>query len=234
VVPVSLATRAKTGTNLEPAPHRPPHSAALFVSTALSFWKTDQPEVFARDVQINDTAYRRLEPEFYAWLRNKMNMAKLAVLAGQLSQEAFDATRDSFNWIHEWAITHFGQATLQEALGALDARDYQPPVAEPWGSHDAPSAAGKVGADAEALAMVDAICEQAIGLGWKHERLYATAKPLSENRGLVSYLNTGDRIGEVTRQSIEIIGQPPREVHTRFYNMAVEQPWIRRIQTQRG
>jgi hypothetical protein len=43
--------------------------------------------------------------------------------------------------------------------------------------------------------MVDAIQEPAIGLGWKHERLYAMGKPSSQNRGLVSYLNPGDRIG---------------------------------------
>jgi hypothetical protein len=109
----------------------------------------------------------------------------------------------------------------------LDARDYQPPIAEPWDRHETPPAVGKVGADAEACAVVDAIREQAISLGRTQEQLYATAKPLSQNRGLVSYLNPGDRIGEVTRQSIEIIGPPPREVHTRFYNMAVEQPWIR-------
>jgi hypothetical protein len=43
--------------------------------------------------------------------------------------------------------------------------------------------------------MVDAIQEPAIGLGWKHERLYAMGKPSSQNRGLVSYLNPGDHIG---------------------------------------
>jgi hypothetical protein len=101
-------------------------------------------------------------------------------------------------------------------------------MAEPWDRHEAPPAAGKIAVVTEALALVDAIHEQAISLGWTQEQLYTTAKPLSQNRGLVSYVNPGDRIGEVTRQSIEIIGPPPREVHTRFYNMAVEQPWIRR------
>jgi hypothetical protein len=199
---------------------------AVFVSTALRFWATDDPERFTRDVQLSDTAYRRLDPEYYAWLRNRMHLAKLAFLAGQLPQESFDGLRDSFNRIHEWAIGHIGEAALQEASGALDARDYQPPAAEPWDSHDAPPAAGKVGADAEALAMVDAICEQAIGLGWKHERLYATGKLSSQNRGLVSYLNPADRIGEVTGEAIEII--LPNGIRQRFYNPDVDQPWIRR------
>jgi hypothetical protein len=206
-------------------------SAALFVSTGLSVWKTDQPEVFARDVQVNDTAYRRLDPEYYAWLRNRMHMAKLAFLAGQLSQEAFDATRGSFNRIQEWAIAHVGEATLQEAIRALDARDYQPPVAEPWDGHNAPPAAGKMSAATEAFAMVDTVRERAVGLGWKHERLYMTGKPSSQNRGLVSYLNPADRIGEVTHEAIEIV--LPNGIRQHFYNPDVEQPWIRRVSAEK-
>jgi hypothetical protein len=34
-----------------------------------------------------------------------------------------------------------------------------------------------------------------------------------------------DRICEVTRQSTEVIGPPPLEVRSRFYNPNVEQPW---------
>jgi hypothetical protein len=203
-----------------------PNSAALFVSTALSYWKTDRAEIFNRDVQINATAYRRLDPEYYAWLRSKMHMAKLAVLAGQLSQEAFDALRTSFNQIHEWAMASLGEAALDAAVRSLDARNYLPPATEPWDRHEATPAAGIVAAHAKALAMVDAIREQAIGLGWKLERLYATGKPLSAKSGLVAYLNPGDRIGEVTSEAIEII--LPSGVHQHLYNPNVEQPWVKR------
>jgi predicted P-loop ATPase len=58
------------------------------VSTTLGYWQTDRPDAFNRDVQINDTAYRRLDPEYYAWLRSRMHMAKLAALAGRLAQES--------------------------------------------------------------------------------------------------------------------------------------------------
>jgi hypothetical protein len=198
----------------------------LFVSTSLNIWATDQPETFTRDVQINDTAYRRLDPEYYAWLRSRMRRAKRAVLAGQLEQDAFEGLRSSFNRVHEWAIVHFGEAALQEAIRALDAMDYEPPVAEPWDRRGKPPAAENPPAHAEALAMVDAIQEQAIGLGWKNDRLYATGKPSSQDRGLVSYLNPADRIGEVTRQSIVIILL--NGVRQHFYNPNDEQPWIRR------
>ena len=226
VVPVSLSAGLVTGTRLEPEASQQPRPAALFVSTSLDTWMTDHAGAFNRDVQINDTAYRRLDPEYYAWLRSKMHMAKLAALAGQLAQEPFDVLRDSFNRIHEWAMVHFGETMLGEAVRTLDARDYGPPVVEPWDRHETPTAAGKAVAHPEALAMVDAIQEQAISLGWKQERLYALGKPQSPLRGLASYLNPGDRIGAVTREAIEII--LPSGVRQHFYNPDVEQPWITR------
>ncbi|MCL4853334.1 MAG: hypothetical protein KJZ78_18410 [Bryobacteraceae bacterium] len=207
----------------------------MFVSTSLESWTTDQPHVFARDVQINDTAYRRLDPEYYAWLRSRMNIAKSAHLAGHIDAEAYESLRAKFNAVHDWAMEHFGEKALLEAVRNLDARDYHPPVPEP----DKP-AAGQPGtrsaasASDEATAMVDAIAEHALSLGWKRERLYAMGdgKLFSPNRGLVSLLKPGNRIGEVTLQSIEIIGLPPTEVRQRFYNPDVDQPWIRRVRAR--
>jgi hypothetical protein len=201
---------------------------ALFVSTSLSQWFTSEPERFHRDVQLNDVAYRRLDPEYYAWLRSRMNMARLAALAGQLDQEAFDTLRSMFNRIHEWATSHFtldGSDGLAAAVRVLDARSYRAPVVEPWDRHSARPAPSMAGP--EALAMVEAIRETAIGLGWKQERLYTAGKPLSPLCGLAAYLNPGDRVGEVTREAIEIT--LPSGVRQRFYNPDVEQPWIRPV-----
>ena len=51
----------------------------------------------------------------------------------------------------------------------------------------------------------------------------------SPERGLVCFLKPGDRIGEVTLQSIEIIHPLPSEVRHRFYNPDVDQPWVKKI-----
>ena len=207
-------------------------AAAMYVSTSLQQWHTDQPAIFARDVQINDTAYRRLDPEYYAWLRSRMNLARSAHRAGQIAGEAFDELRSNFNTVHEWALEHFGERSLADAVRSLDARDYQPPVAE---LDTPPRSPVKRNADAdgsaESIAMVDAICERALALGWKCERLYCNGngRLFSQDRGLVSFLRPGDRIGEVSLQAIEIIGPPPTEVRQRFYNPDVDQPWIRRV-----
>jgi hypothetical protein len=226
-VPVSSDTDSDTGT----PEHRP--AVALFVSTVLGSWTTDQPTVFARDVQINVTAYRRVDPEYYAWLRSRMNLARSAHQAGQIAGEAFDELRSKFNAVHEWALEHFGERALAYAVRNLDARDCQPPVAEPdTPAHDNgrrnPIADG---GSAESTAMVDAICERALALGWERERLYGTGRGrlFSQDRGLVSFLRPGDRVGEVWLQSIEIIGPPPTEVRQRFYNPDVDQPWVRRV-----
>jgi hypothetical protein len=202
---------------------------ALFVSTSLDTWTTGQPEIFARDVQINDTAYRRLDPEYYAWLRSRMNLAKLAAGAGRLSPEAFEELRQKFNAVHEWAVAHFGEDTLREAVRNLDTRGYAPPVAEP---HESARPVRGAGASlTETVAMVDAIRDRALSLGWTEQSLYGTGGTtralFGKACGLANLLKTTDQIGEVTRQSIEII--LANGVRQRFYNPDVEQPWIRRV-----
>jgi hypothetical protein len=205
-------------------------SSALFVSSALDMWTTPHPEWFARDVQINDTVYRRLDPEYYAWLRSRMVVAKRVATAGKFAAAAFEDLRVRFNAVHEWALEHFGEERLLEAVRTMRAGDYKPPVAE----DDAPRLPAQRLRDSnhvasEAVARVDAIGERALSLGWKHERLYgAGGRGLFDpRRGLVCFLKPGDRIGEVTAQSIEIILKDGGRQH--FYNPDVDQPWVKRI-----
>jgi hypothetical protein len=204
----------------------------LFVATSLAVWSTKEPERFARDFQINDTVYRRLDPDYYAWLRSRMALAKRAASAGKIDPEAFEDLRKRFNAAHEWAIQHFGEAALLSAVKTLRVADYEPPVPEDDGPRTVVSQkkAG-IDPDADAVAMVDAIAETALSLGWKRERLYGVGngRLFDPNRGLVSFLKQGDRLGPVTLQSIEIIGPPPSEVRQHFYNPDVGQPWIRRL-----
>lgn len=229
--PESINSGGPVSTNEKSGPGTPAHGpiAALFVATTLESWSTGQPHVFARDVQINDTAYRRLDPEYYAWLRSKMNLAKMAAEAGQLGSDAFNEIRLRFNAVHEWAMEHLGDTALLDAVRTLDARDYAPPILEP----DTPRrvAPPPDAARTAATAMVDAIRDRALALGWTHESLYATGGSarftFGRARGLVCYLRPDDRIGEVTTHSIEII--LANNVRQRFYNPNVDQPWIRRM-----
>lgn len=206
---------------------------SLFVSTSLDTWATDQPEIFTRDVQINDTAFRRLDPEYYAWLRSRMNLAKLAAGAGRLSQDAFDDLREKFNAVHKWAVAHFGEEALREAVRHLDTRSYAPPVAEP----DKPVRPARVAENsaAEAVAIVDAIRDRALALGWTQDSLYGTRGSMralfGKARGLANLLRATDRIGEVTSQSIEILRASG--ARQRFYNLHADQPWIRTLEREK-
>ena len=205
----------------------------LFVSTSLATWAPANPEQFARDFQIDDTVYRKLDPEYYAWLRSRMAVAKRAATAGHLPTDAFEVLRVRFNAVHEWAVHHLGEDQLVAVARAFRPRDYRPPMAE---DETPPALVPRVPKSATdtispgAMALVDAISEQALSLDWERERLYGIGnrRVVDPNRGLICFLKPGDRIGEVTRESIEIIGPSPNGSRLRFYNPDVDQPWIRR------
>jgi hypothetical protein len=208
-------------------------ACALYVATSLELLSAGKPDWFARDVQIGDTAYRRLDPEYYAWLRSRMVLAKKAAAAGHLNAAAFEELRLRFNTVHEWAIQQFGEEQLLAAVRALRAGEYKAPVAEDDGPLVALPRSARSAADhvsAEVVAMVDAISERALSLGWKRERLYATGNGrFDPHRGLIRFLKPDDRIGEVTAQSIEIVRPLPSEVRHSFYNPDVDQPWMKKI-----
>lgn len=208
-------------------------SGSLFVATSLHVWFTGEPDRFARDFQINNTVYRRLDSEYYAWLRSRMVLAKKAATAGQLDAAAFEDLRVRFNAVHEWAIGHFGEDELLAAVRTVRVGDYKPPVAEDEGTRVLVPGVRQSAADTispEAMVLVDSISEQAISLGWKRQRLYAagSTRIFDAQRGLVCFLKPGDRIGEITLQSIEIIHPLPAEVRHRFYNPDVDQPWVKK------
>ena len=212
-----------------------PEGSHLFVSTALDTWFTENVAAFARDVQINDTAYRRLDPEYYAWLRSRMLVAKTAASVGQIGLDAFDDLRHRFNTVHQWAVDRFGEQTLIAAVRNLVVREYHPPIPEPEPQRRAivPACSDRnaVLVSPESAALVDAIRDRALALGWTQDSLYRTVGslrfPLGSEYGLICYLKPGDRIGEVTTHSIEII--LGNNVRQRFYNPNADQPWITRV-----
>jgi hypothetical protein len=207
----------------------------LFVATSLATWTTPNPEQFARDFQINDTVYRRLDPEYYIWLRSRMVAAKRAATIGHLDPAAFEDLRVRFNAVHAWTVEHFSEAHLLAAVQAFRACDYKPPLPEEFDrTRRAEPIPSKPSPEAERIArskqLVDEIRDQALALGWTMESLYFCEgyerHPIGPRYGLVCYVGAESRIGEVTRQSIELIGLPPVDTKSRFYNPNVDQPWM--------
>ena len=218
-------------------------SEILWVSTDLRTWCPRDPGFIARDCQINDRCYRRLDPEYFAWLKLRMHGVKSAADAGRVPPEAFDELRQRFNAVQVRAIKVFGEQKLLDAVRTLDAEKYRPPLPDEFEKpKPVEPVPARISPESERLArargLVDQIRDQALALGWSMDNLYFCdgyeRHPIGPRYGLVCYVGAGQRIGEVTRQSIELIGPPPLETRSRFYNPDVDQPWIKRVRPAAG
>jgi len=242
-----------------PAGYAITQRTALYAATNLESWETDKPHHFARDVGIDGTCFRRLDPDYYAWLRHKMDAAKKAMGSGRLPSQAFETLRCRFNGIHAWAMECFGEEPLRSAVRALNPRTYSPPELGTYGQ-DTRHLSERTVSDKpppsvpqylfpkdgdwrftqrvppSAVAQVDAIRDQALSLGWSEARLYQNRGrfrfPCGQDYGLVCFVDEKERIGEVTRRNIEIIGPPPRENRLRFHNPDVDQPWLKKTKSE--
>ena len=191
-----------------------------------------EPDRFARDFQINDTVYRRLDPEYYAWLRSRMVLAKKAATAGQLDAAAFEDLRVRFNAVHEWAVEHFGEDELLAAVRTVRAGDYKPPVAEDEGP--------RVPVAVRAQIRRRSTSRQrpwpwSIRSASRHYRLAGNVKgsmPLAaagifDPRSRPCLLSEARRPDRRSHAPIHRDHRPlPSEVRQRFYNPDVDQPWI--------
>lgn len=233
---------------------------ALYVATNLATWEPDDSATAPPEVTIGGIRYQRLDPAYYAWLRRCMERAKVVHDSGKLGAPEFDTLRSRFNAIHDRAVAQFGQPALAEAIrtaakvkpsgvAAPSPTNAAPPATAPTVPSPPPPPPPAAAApfrfpatgefrftervSPEAVAMVDAIRDQAVSLGWTLPQLYrnrASLKyPCGPDWGLVTFLDDGQRIGEVTREFIEIIHPGPRESRGRFHNMEVDQPWLKRI-----
>ena len=235
-----------------PAKESSKRETALYAATSLKSWETAEPDHFATDIGIDGTCFRRLDPDYYAWLRHRMDLAKKRVGSGRLSAQAFDMLRTRFNEIHAWAIENLGEEALRSAVQSLEPKTYAPPRIDRLDGRsdrvrppvkETPAVPPYLFPEdgdwrftqkvrSSAVPKVDAVRDQALSLEWREARLYQNRGrfrfPCGEDYGLVCFLDENKRIGEVTRQSIEIVGPPPNENRLRFFNPEVDQPWIKK------
>lgn len=101
--------------------------AALRVASDLRHIAVDNPENQPQDIITGDTVFRLLDATYYAWLRRRMERAKKAFDAGKLPQATWQALRERFNGINAWAVAHFGEKALLDAMATLDEKSYPPP-----------------------------------------------------------------------------------------------------------
>ena len=111
------------------SPLEPP---GMYVSTDLSSWVTEEPRLYARDVIVDGTTYRRLDPGYYTWLRERMARAKARFEAGGMTPRVYAELRRRFNGIHALAMCVLGEDVLVEAGRTTDLRGYIAPGVEHW------------------------------------------------------------------------------------------------------
>lgn len=223
-------------------------ASVLYVATNLETWETCRPEP-DQDAICEPCGFRRLDPEYYAWLRSRMVVAQKRYQAGRIPARQYEELRARFNAVHAWAVERFGEPVLLEAVRTLDPRGYRPPTvqdAEEADSSGAVEAAPPAhlypvngdwrfteSVSPQAVAKVDAVREQALAAGWSEGQLYQNrgrySFPCGQDYGLVCFLHGDDRAGDITRQSIEIINA--RGTRLRFYNLDVDQPWLRHMRS---
>jgi len=262
-MPVDVSgTEVKNQPTVEDIPtgNETKRETSLYVATNLESWDTVTPHYYALDISIDKTCFRRLDPDYYAWLKHKMALAKKAADLGRLSSSAFETLRTRFNNIHAWAMEHFGEDEILSAVQSLDPKTYSPPVIETFVQDDRPPPVQpapektpptvpqhlfpKEGdwhftqeVPPSAVAKVDAIRDKALSLGWSKARLYRNRGclrfPYGQDYGLVCFVDGNVRIGEVTRQSIEIVGTTSQHNRLGFYNPDVDQPWLRKVRNEK-
>ena len=80
-------------------------------------------------INAGDGIYIPVTPNCYAWLRLQMSKIKLRFDSGKFDAALYDLLRERFNAVHNWAMTHYGEGTLLEAVQSFDEAVFIPPVA---------------------------------------------------------------------------------------------------------
>jgi hypothetical protein len=73
----------------------------LFVSTDLETAGFEWAVTSTSDVEYNGKIYRRLDPEYFAWLRSRMFAAQSAFKAGKLPETTWESLKSRFNPLQE-------------------------------------------------------------------------------------------------------------------------------------
>jgi len=105
----------------------------LMVATDLDSWEADDPR-FGYEIG-GDPVYRMLDASYYAWLRHRMENARVAHGSGRLDDQTFETLRIRFNEIHTWAIRHVGEEALRRAVRTTNVKAYVPPSEQTFAAY---------------------------------------------------------------------------------------------------
>ena len=202
------------------------------MSTVLVETPPDTP--LLSDRLINKKVYRLLDIPYYCWLRSRIDRAIDAVDARKITISIFDRLCVAFDRVHRWAVTHLDQEDLLQTFITFKPEGYIAPRINRQGECISSFAYPKEGCwrfehpvTASAIYKVEQIRAQALTLGWSEQNLFQNRSnelrhPFGGHWGLVTLLRPDYRIGQVTHETIELIGPKPFENVMRFQNPGFE------------
>ena len=163
-------------TNLEPA-------TALYVSSRLSIRELAASS-HTRDRFVEDgEEFRLLTPEWYAWLRVRMERAFASRLAGRLDADTWEAMQRRFSDMDARAVTLYGGKALRDAVAGFSAPE-----------------------ETEALGSEATCPEGHSGASRRHQPLRPGSVTVAKTTGNAS-------AGGTNGSSPVIVSGPPRENH---------------------
>ncbi|MCE5322403.1 hypothetical protein LLG46_03690 [bacterium] len=117
----------------DPSAEVVPDYHILWVATDLDSFEEYDPR-FGYELGC-EPVYRMLDASYYAWLRHRMENARKSHDTGRLDDATFDALRERFNVIHNWAIQHIGEDALRTAIRTTNVKTYVPPSEQTFTSY---------------------------------------------------------------------------------------------------
>ncbi len=213
--------------------------AATFASTSMCV--VTRGEIHATDeiVYDNGIPHYRLTPLFWAYLLHAFNNATRACETGKLDAATYSELLNRISRIYNAALAQFGAEALKSAECTYTPAKWKrycerltqcaSPINDEF-NFDSGISTGRYPVSKAAIALVDAIRDQAIALGWTVRQLYCNTGIANRDWGLICYIGPEDRLGTITRQSIEIVHRTAAGTYAlRFYNHEVEQPWLKMV-----
>ncbi len=221
--------------------------AATFVSTSAQMVTRGEDHIHDEILYVVNTAYYRLTPIFWGWLRHSFNNATRACETGKMDGSTYSELLDRVSRVYNMALAQFGADTLISAEQTFSLAKWKrycerltqkPEKIETDSDVVIPTSSYRFPENGDgaihpvlgsSIEQVDAIRDRAITAGWTLPQLYRNIGIAHRDWGLVCYLAPSDRIGAITSQSIEIINKTNAGDHSlHFYNHEVDQPWLRR------
>lgn len=124
--------RASQG-SADPSAEVVPDYHILWVATDLDSFEEHDPR-FGYELGC-EPVYRMLDASYYAWLRHRMGNARKSHDTGRLDDATFDALRERFNVIHNWAIQRIGEDALRQAVRTTNIKSYVPPSEQTFAAY---------------------------------------------------------------------------------------------------